>query len=1104
MTISNNKTTYLISSQLPQFVVEDHETFVQFLEEYYKFLAKDGEVEYVAKNFTNYMDIDILTEHIGLTHPNLADYKDYHAFLQKMYDSFIRLIPSKVLSDKSLILKHAKDFYRARGSEKSVRFLLRILLNKEIDFYYPKRDILKASDGKWYIEKSIKIGNIQVDNSSNVIAATNFAAKTIRGNTSNATATVEFVDTYFDKGQLVTELKISNSIKSFINGEKVFAYYTEEGNQKFLSGTLFSGIISSVTLIDGGIGYIAGSSIPVEGGGGSGASVIVSKVTQGSIATLGIVKTGAGFKGNDNIIVLGGGGSGANAKVFSVDVSEKYHPNSYNVISTQISLEANTPIGNSVYSNLVPSLSDPANAWVSNSMSAWTFSNCGPISAVSTVSGGNNYTSIPIFDVQSNTVIRSLGILGHMEIVNGGLNYQIGDKIEFKNKIGSLGQGASGNVTNVAANGKITEIKFEGLPGHFVGGSGYRQDLLPLANVVTTTGNGANIVVMAILADGEELISSTTSIGTITEIKILDGGSGYSSPPVLNLANMAFGSNAVANASIVSGVYTYPGRYLNDDGQVSSYNFLEDRDYYQNYSYVIKINESVNKYRKPIKDLIHPAGMKMFGEYTFKTNTSIDVDIAADPISSNDKMFLSSYFVHTSDVTKSGSYNVKTLTGTYNPYIGSATFNVKPSVAATYDSRNKKIYAYSFQHSYRLNDFVYLSFETGYANIVNGLYVITMANTNYFSVDVKNGNTSFVALPPNTSNLTVDTGSGNTVSFINLSQWISNSNVTFTTGDSLNIQGNVVTVVYSTANSNTIAVFPAISGNLIANNVVVIREPFNAKGNVTIYNPVVRVSYSDIRQSSNSNVYLEFKTSDTSYSNGTYNVKTSTFTQFTVLHNDIANASILNGNVSVYSNSVVITSNSHGLVEGESVYLTFTSGDMLNVTNSFYNVKSVTANTFNVNQSNTVMSGGNVSVKTANVTLTITDHGFTTNDFVHMWFTSGDTANLSNGVYKVFVRDINTLYITSRKQISSNGNLTVYRNYMNVTINKTDHGYNDTDNVRIMLETGNLINVSNGIYIVNNVANTNTYNILHDSITVSSNLDNLLSNGTGYVYVSGV
>ena len=44
---SNNKTSYLVNDQLPEFVRRDHPLFVQFLESYYKFLEQDGQVDII-------------------------------------------------------------------------------------------------------------------------------------------------------------------------------------------------------------------------------------------------------------------------------------------------------------------------------------------------------------------------------------------------------------------------------------------------------------------------------------------------------------------------------------------------------------------------------------------------------------------------------------------------------------------------------------------------------------------------------------------------------------------------------------------------------------------------------------------------------------------------------------------------------------------------------------------------------------------------------------------------------------------------------------------------------------------------------------------------
>ena len=164
--------------------------------------------------------------------------------------------------------------YLASGSEGSIKFIIQALFNKEASFYYPKSDILRASDGKWFIERSLRVRNVKVNNTSNSFAAVNFGNTFIKGAVSNATAIVEKVDSYYDKGQLIYELKLSNIYREFLNDEIIFTYYTEEGVDKYLTANLFSGIITSAQIVSGGRGYTEGTTVPIVSNTGSGAQII--------------------------------------------------------------------------------------------------------------------------------------------------------------------------------------------------------------------------------------------------------------------------------------------------------------------------------------------------------------------------------------------------------------------------------------------------------------------------------------------------------------------------------------------------------------------------------------------------------------------------------------------------------------------------------------------------------------------------------------------------------------------------------------------------------------------------------------------------------------
>lgn len=1086
MSISNNKTSHLISSQVPNFVRDDHGRFVEFLEEYYRFLEQEGQVNNTTKNLLKNKDIDQTEE----------------VYVKKLYETFLALLPEHILADRTLILKHVKDFYRAKGTEKSVRFLMRILFNKEVEFYYPKRDVLKTSDGKWFIEKSVRVGNIQVNNTSNSIAYTQFTNRKITGISSGATATVESIDKYYDKGQLVTELKLSGEYRSFEDGEGIFCLFEEGANTNYLSANLFSGVVVAISLSEGGSGYIEGASVPIEGDG-SGAQVIISSTTKGALSSIGVSKPGAGFRSGDKILITGGGGTGAAAEISAVDLSGRYHPNSYSIVGSTINLEANTPINNVRYSNLQISILNPYTDSISNSMTFWTYDNCGPTVSCQVTVGGQNYTVSPTLDALSNTAIRSLGILGRLEIVNGGLNYQVGDELVFTNPFGCFGTGAKANVTNVAANGCIQAVSFQKMPGHIIGGSGYDSVLFPSITVSSNTGSGANIMATAILCDNESLVSSSLTYGKIQELRLVSGGSGYTTPPKLNLAAMASGSGAQAAASIVSGAFTYPGRFINEDGFLSSYNFIQDRDYYQNYSYVIRIDEPVVKYKHILDALTHPAGTRMFGHYLYRNRDPITPSITNTQTVANSRLMRATYTINVNDVTKTGTYNVTTRSFSYRPVNKNGTYNIRSVSTGSFVGIKNNILLYYPGNSLKSGDNVFLKFHTNqFSNITNGMYSVYSANQDYLIVPVANSNTSLYAPPTVTSNLTLSTGIGNTNAYTTLSRVIVNSNVTIDVGDMIVYGSNISEVLSANTSGNILYLSPALVGNLTNKVFSVKKKPYAAYGNVSIIDPIVRILADQTELVPGDNVFLKFSSSDSSLINTSYTVIDTNSSLLTVSHKDIANSVSMSGNVTIYFNRLIMTANGHGLKENETIFAIFTSGDTANAVNSQYIVDGITTNTFNVSTNNPVSNSGVGYMKTANISLVVTNHNFGNTENVYVWFTSGDTANITNGLFTTTKRDANTVFFDTQRILTSNGTIVVYRNYSNVSITRTGHGLNPGDLVNVLFDTGDLANIGNGVFTVTSVANSNTFNIKHTDIKMSDNLSSLFANNTGIVYVT--
>ena len=689
--ISNNRISNLINSQVPFFVRNDHQTFVTFLEKYYEYLEQQQKVVNKIKNVQTYFDVDLTEDE----------------YANKLYSIFMNFLPDFALADRDILIKNIKDFYRAKGTEKATRFLFRILYNEEIDFYYPKKDILRASDGKWFVQKSLRVTDTKLNSVANtsIFALENFIATQIVGNTSSAKALVERVDRFFEQGNQIDELILSNLDGEFENGETIFTLFTDSTGTYSLTSNVFSGVISTVLITQSGSNYTVGDPVIFVSNTGTGACAFVSSVSTGNVADITVLSGGAGYQNGNFLLINGGGGIGANANVSSVADDSSVHPNSYNIVSSTISLEANTPINNTVYSNLN---SSNANSTIANAVSYWTYANTGPARTIFILNSGSNYATKPSISILPNTVIFNLGILGSMQIVDGGQNYQIGDTIEFINVPGGYGSGAVANVTNVdnQNSNAINQVKFQQIPGHFIGGSGFDENFLPKANVVSSTGNGANIVVRSILGSGANLTSLTSSIGAVQAITITNRGSGYLPNTTINLTQSGDGK-AQANVFIVQGTYSYPGRYLNDDGHISSYNFLQDRDYYQIFSYVIKSTKSIDNYRVAVKDINHPAGLKIFGEHEYiNENTASEVSANEDAntiynVNKAGYVNATSYIIAEREYEKTGN-----------------TINV------SYDS-----------HGLSVNANVFLEFTSGnYANVKNSIYMITESFSDYFYV----------------------------------------------------------------------------------------------------------------------------------------------------------------------------------------------------------------------------------------------------------------------------------------------------------------------------------------------------------------------------------
>lgn len=618
---SNNKISTLSNHQLPSFIRADHPDLAVFLEKYYQFLEqsettlKYGKPVERAINFLASIDVDE-SEHDDI--------------LEELYKKFIQDLPKTIVADKQLVMKYIKDFYRAKGSEKATIFLVNILTgDSNTEIYYPKTDILKASDGKWTKRQSLRINDIKVNDVSNTMLTglTTFQGNRIVGQSSNASAIVENTNRFFEGSTRISEIFLSQISGTFESGEQILANYINEGENNTIQANIFSKYISSVVINEPGTEYSVGENLNVidPDGSGSGASIQITDVSEGSIQSVSVLDGAAGFQAND-LIIFSGTGTGANAYVSSVQDDGLIHANSYTLYTGGPGLEANTLLSNTVFTNLN---STNANSTIIEALTAWEYGNTGPATIITVLNSGSGYGSDTTANIVGNTVVRSLGILGKMTINDGGSDYEIGDDLNFYNVPGGMGSFAYGQVANVDANGTITSVEFESIDSMPPGGIGFDREYLPTVDIVSANGTGANVTVDTILGKGDILSAANSIFGAIEKVSIVSGGSNYSDNTFIDTAN-AGGGTANVSPVIIAGVFTGPGRFLNDDGFLSSHNFLRGYHYYQNYSYVIRSFTPLKQIKKTLLTLGNPAGLKLFAtlKVEYENNTQLTTGLS--------------------------------------------------------------------------------------------------------------------------------------------------------------------------------------------------------------------------------------------------------------------------------------------------------------------------------------------------------------------------------------------------------------------------------------------------------------------------------------------
>jgi len=563
--ISNNyKTSLLIPKQLPEFVRDDlnYETFVTFIKAYYEWLelaksansqittaSSSGQgVTYAAKNLLEYSDVDT----------SLDD------FIQYFLNDFLPYIPADALADKRKLVKISKEFYKSKGSSNSYEFLFRALYNSAADTFNTSDVVLRASDGKWIIPKSVRVDTTDL----NWLKIKNLR---LFGETTKSYATID--NAILNSGKI--EVFISSIQRLFNSGEFVRVVDNNNKDVYFYNDTIYFqntdtpiptgaytlrqkivGVVASISVgTDRGLFYNSGDPVVITGGlnpeidNPIGASAVVGATTVGSLSGVSVVDGSAGYRlsPNANVIFTSTSGSGANASVTLMDETKLTIVSL--ITANTLGNVANQQIGNStnpiVYTGRF-AVATNTNSTLRNSLTFLSF-NTFPIAGITLNLPGTGYTTTPSVEARSlyqtsngsatgSSSLASLGMLQPIRILNGGVGYSNANTISI---VGGMGIGAFANIV-VNTAGSIISANYVYSSGNTIqnyplGGLGYERTDLPRVIINSTTGTNASLIVPGILGDGASLTTISDRLGEIISITVTNQGEDYVSSPTVSL-----------------------------------------------------------------------------------------------------------------------------------------------------------------------------------------------------------------------------------------------------------------------------------------------------------------------------------------------------------------------------------------------------------------------------------------------------------------------------------------------------------------------------------------------------------------------------------------
>lgn len=273
-TRKKTKESIRVDSLVPSDLRKPAEALIDLLEDYYTHINEIGQPSAEINSMVQARDIDVTKA----------------AYLDLIQKEIASVIPKNTVANRVNLYKNLARYYNVRGSKESIELFFKIIFQDNAEVYFPRKDMLIASDGVW-------LGNVQ---------RPVYSAAPLLGVIGNGTGAKATVTT---SNGAIRRINVSN-------GGTLYpcptASITGDGTNAVLGLYVAGGVVRSIKVLNGGSGYTTASVVIT--GTNTTLATATAEIVNGVISSVTVTSGGTGYA--SPTVTITGNGTGATALAY--------------------------------------------------------------------------------------------------------------------------------------------------------------------------------------------------------------------------------------------------------------------------------------------------------------------------------------------------------------------------------------------------------------------------------------------------------------------------------------------------------------------------------------------------------------------------------------------------------------------------------------------------------------------------------------------------------------------------------------------------------------------------------------------------------------------